>query len=43
MSLKSKVLILVLGAALAVIAGHTLTATTLHSAISLTASAVWGS
>jgi hypothetical protein len=43
MSLKSKVLILVLGAALAVIAGRTLSATTLHSALGVMASAVWGS
>lgn len=43
MSFKSKVLIFVLGAALAVIAGRTLAATTLHNAIPVMASAVWGS
>ena len=43
MSFKSRVLILVLGALLAVIAGRTLTATTLQNATSVVASAVWGS
>jgi hypothetical protein len=43
MSFRSKILVLVLGAALAVIAGRTLTATTLQHAISGMASAVWGS
>ena len=42
MSLRSKVLILVLGAALAVVAGGAL-ATTFQEAPSTVASAVWGS
>ncbi len=43
MSFRSKIMVLVLGAALAVIAGRTLTTTTLHNAMSVMASAVWGS
>jgi len=42
MSLRSKVLILVLGAALAVVAGRALAATQ-QNATTMTASAVWGS
>ncbi len=43
MSFRSKLLVFVLGAALAVIAGRTLAATTLQNAVSVMASAVWGS
>jgi len=43
MSFRSKVVIFVLGAALALIAGHTLAVTTLHGAVNVMASAVWGS
>jgi hypothetical protein len=42
MSFRSKLLVFVLGAALAVIAGRTLAATALN-AVSVMASAVWGS
>lgn len=43
MSFRSKVLVFVLGAALAVIAGSALAAGTLHNAFGVVASAVWGS
>lgn len=43
MSFRSKVLVFVLGAALAVVAGSALAAGTLHNAVSVVASAVWGS
>jgi hypothetical protein len=43
MSFRSKLLVFVLGAALAVIAGRTFAATALHNGVSVLASAVWGS
>lgn len=41
MSLRKKVLLIALGAALAIVAGHNLT--NLQNAVSTVASAVWGS
>lgn len=43
MSLRSKVLIFTLAATLAVIAGRSLTTTSLQNVVSTMASAVWGS
>lgn len=43
MSFRSKVLVFVLGAALAAIAGSVLAAGTLNNAVNVVASAVWGS
>jgi len=43
MSLRNKVLAFALAAALAVVAGRTLSATALQNAVTTVASAVWGS
>jgi hypothetical protein len=43
MSLKKKVLVFVLGSALALTVGHNLKTATLHNVVNAMASAVWGS
>jgi uncharacterized membrane protein len=43
MSLRKKILVFVLGSALAMIVGHSLKTTTLQNVVNAMASAVWGS